>query len=66
LADDGLPSLPLTDQGNGWYGVTYGGFTERGAYRVVVHAEDWEGLEAQPTALVVSTGPQVYLPMVFR
>lgn len=66
LVDDNLPSLPLTDQGNGWYSVIYAGFTEQGAYRVAVYAQDWEGLEAQPMSVVVKTGYAVYLPMAIR
>ncbi len=66
LVDDSLPSLPLTDQGNGWYGVTYGGFTERGAYRVVVYAQDWEELDAQPVNMEVITWHGLYLPAIIR
>lgn len=66
LVDENSPSLPLTNEGNNWYGVTYGGFTESGAYRVVVYAQDWEGLEAQPVVVDVVTGYAVYLPMAIR
>lgn len=63
LVGDNLPSLPLTDQGNGWYGVNYAGFAERGAYRMVVYAQDWEGLDAQPVS-TATTVQAIYLPLV--
>jgi hypothetical protein len=56
----------LLDQGGGWYGAAYPGFTEHGACRVVIYAEDGEGLEARPVAITVSTGVRVYLPLLIR
>jgi hypothetical protein len=56
----------LQDQGGGWYGVTYTGFTERGMYRVVVYAENNDGLEAQPVAVEVRNGFLAYLPVLIR
>lgn len=66
LVTESLPGAVLQDRGGGWYGVTYTGFTERGMYRVVVHAEDSSGLQAQPVMVMVGTGPRVYLPLMIR
>jgi hypothetical protein len=52
--------------GDGVYRATYEGFDEIGAYRIVVHAVDNEGLAARPKAVAVRTGWPVYLPLIFR
>jgi hypothetical protein len=64
LVSPTLPGAVLQDQGGGWYGVTYTGFTERGMYRVVVYAEDNDGLEAQPVAVEVSTVHRIFVPVI--
>ena len=61
-----LPTGMLLDQGNGWSAATYAGFDEIGVYRVVVYAEDYDGLEAQPVSINVRTGWPVYLPVAIR
>ncbi len=66
LVHETLPTIVLLDQGGGWYGAAYTGFTERGAYRAVIFAEDGEGLEARPVSISISTGQQVHLPLVLR
>ncbi len=66
LVREWLPTIVLLDQGGNWYGASYTGFTERGVYRVVIYAEDGEGLQARPVAMTVSTGSRVYLPLVKR
>jgi hypothetical protein len=38
----------------------------RGTYRVVVYAEDTQGITAQPVALELSTGAEIFLPLVVR
>ena len=58
------PTIVRLERGNGEYGATYAGFDEKGTYRVVVYAEDHQGLQAQPVALKVRTGGQIYLPFV--
>ena len=42
---DSLPTIVLQDQGGDWYGTTYIGFDETDTYRVVIHAEDDDGLK---------------------
>ncbi len=66
LVSPTLPGAVLQDQGGGWYGVTYTGFTERGTYRVVMYAEDSDGLEARPVAMQVQTGWRAFLPMLLK
>lgn len=62
-----VTSVNLAREGlSDWYTATYPGFTERGAYRVVFYAEDGEELQAQPVALAINTGTQIYLPLVLR
>jgi hypothetical protein len=66
LVREALPTMVLLNQGNGWYAATYTGFDEAGAYRVVIHAEDEDGLEARPLTIEVQAGWSVYLPLVLR
>jgi hypothetical protein len=66
LVRETLDSVNFTDRGSGLYEVTYRSFDEHGAYRVVIYAEDGEGLEARPVAITVSTGTRLYLPLVIR
>lgn len=42
------------------------GFTQRGTYRVIIHAEDNRGLVARPVEVFVNVGSRVYLPLVVR
>ena len=66
MAGETLPTLVLPDQGNGWYGALYTGFSEFGRYRVVIYAEDNDLLEAQPAALEVRTGGRLFLPALLK
>ncbi len=61
-----LPTIVLLDQSSGWYGAIFTGFDEAGFYRVVIHAEDDSGMEAQPLAIEVRTGWKSYLPLLLR
>jgi PKD repeat protein/photosystem II stability/assembly factor-like uncharacterized protein len=61
-----LPTIVLQDQGNGEYAAVYTGFDQIGVYRVVVYAEDDSLLEAQPMAVEVRTGWDVFLPIVLK
>jgi len=58
--------LPLSPQGNDLYGAQYMAFDEIGVYRIVIFAEDTEGLPGRPQTLKVQVGWQVYLPLVWR
>jgi len=56
LAPPPLLKLRLDPQGEGWYGGLYPVFKETGAYRVVIYAEDNEGLLGRPQAVLVPAG----------
>jgi len=59
-----VPTVTLTASGGGLYSVAYNGFTEAGPYRVVVHAQDDEGLIARPKA--IGEQHRLYLPLLLR
>jgi hypothetical protein len=61
-----LPIVELTAQGNGEYAATYTGFTERGAWRVVVYAEDGAGAQAAPQRGSIWVGSRLWLPVVVK
>ena len=67
LQPEVLPTFLLTalDNGNRYAGE-FTGFTQSGTYRIIVHAEDNEGLVARPVVLEVNAGSQLYLPLVTR
>jgi hypothetical protein len=56
LAPPPLLKLRLDPQGEGWYGGLYPIFKETGAYRVVIYAEDDEGLLSRPQAVLAPVG----------
>jgi len=56
----------LDPRGNGTYSGLYTGFTLAGTYRVVIYAEDDDGLTAQPVELTVTSAGQIFLPIVIR
>ena len=61
------PPLPVTlqQQGGNWYaGADL--FTEIGEYRIIVYAQDAQGLTSLPRELRVRTGWMVYLPVVVK
>ena len=66
LIQEALQTVKLLDQGNGWYGATYPGFSERGAYRIVFFAEDEHQMQARPVAGSMVNGSQIFLPLVIR
>ncbi|MEM7535202.1 MAG: leucine-rich repeat domain-containing protein [Chloroflexota bacterium] len=53
--------------GDDMYQGRYPAFIERGLYRIVIHATDGDGLQAQPAVMHVDTTPyRVFLPTVQR
>jgi PKD repeat protein len=66
MPQEDLPTVVLQDKGEDWFSTTYTGFDEQGTYRVVIHAEDDELVEARPLAIEVRTGWSIYLPLVMR
>jgi len=76
LAPETLPRVDLALEGNR-YVLRYSGFTQPGNYRVVLHAEDADGLRARPAVITVNPTAAVdgedldgssivYLPIVNR
>lgn len=67
LVWENVASVNLFREGNtDWFGTSYPGFIEQGAYRVVYYAEDGEGLSARPLAVQASRAGAVYLPLIVR
>jgi hypothetical protein len=60
-----VPEVELLSVGNDVYRVTHDGFTEEGAYQVVVYAMDDEGNVSAPKTVLVG-GQKVYLPLILR
>jgi hypothetical protein len=48
------------------YEGVYPGFTQPGTYRIIIHAEDNQGLMARPVEVLVNTGLRMYLPLMSR
>lgn len=75
LTPENAPKAELTLVGNR-YVLDYPGFTQLGRYRVVIHAQDTDGLQARPAVITINTaaaiGGQfentglVYLPIIAR
>jgi len=61
-----VPQVCLNQSGANLYVGVYGGFTERGEYRVVIQARDDDGNYAIPKVTTVRTGYIVYLPVVLK
>jgi len=57
--------LSRVENGDLWRG-TYTGFTQPGIYRIVIQADDNEGLKARPFVIEVNAGSRVFLPLVRR
>jgi hypothetical protein len=62
-----LPTLDLTDSDrDGEYTGTYIKFTERGAWRVIVYAQDGAGNQATPQRGSIWVGTRLWLPLVVK
>ncbi|NJN66691.1 MAG: hypothetical protein HC884_08190 [Chloroflexaceae bacterium] len=67
IARSTLPTIVFSKQSPTEYDGQYEYFDEKGEYRVVVHALDSDGLEAQPVEFPIPMGyPLVYLPLVVK
>ncbi len=66
LQPEVLPTFLFSDLGNNQFAGQYTGFTEAGVYRVLVQAEDNEGLQARPMFIEVMAGSKLFLPLVAR
>jgi hypothetical protein len=65
LVPESVPLVELSAQGGDLFAGEYE-FGERGNYRVVVHAQDVDRLDAQPKSLSLTTGGSLYLPRIHR
>lgn len=66
LQPEVLPTFLFADLGENRFAGEFSGFTEAGVYRIVVQAEDNEGLKARPVVIEFNTGSQIFLPVVSR
>ena len=62
LLPEVLPTFLFTDLGNNQFAGKYTGFTEPGVYRIIIQAEDNEGLKARPVVIEVNAGSGAFLP----
>jgi hypothetical protein len=60
-----VPEAELSAASGDVFALDYAGFTEEGAYQVVVYAMDDEGNVSVPRSVLVG-GQKVYLPLVIR
>jgi hypothetical protein len=66
LLPDTAPTVTLMATSSMSYSASLGSFNRLGLYRIVINAEDLNGLRAQPVAFDVRTGWGLYLPLVRR
>lgn len=66
IVQEVLPTIMLLDLGNNQFGAVYTGFDDMGTYRVVIYAEDYDGLESRPFAFEFQLGAALYLPLLVR
>lgn len=62
----GVAPTQLSALGDDWFGADYSSFDESGTYRIVIFAEDEEGLQAVPVVLLLTAGNRLYLPLIVR
>lgn len=66
LISETLQNTLLSPIGNNNFAGSYSGFTENGAYRLVLTAEDNTLVQSQPRTIYVFVGPRTYLPAITR
>ncbi|MEM7126197.1 MAG: fibronectin type III domain-containing protein [Chloroflexota bacterium] len=66
LVPEDLETILLQSHDDDQYRGTYSGFTEQGVYRIVIHANDEDNLQAQPKALSLNTQQEFYLPLLIQ
>ena len=64
LIADPAPTVFLATESPNWFSATYWGFVEPGTYRLVLYAEDSQGLRSQPLAIEWQVNPVWYLPLI--
>ena len=66
LVTEVMPTIVLQPGADNVYAAEYTGFDQQGAYRVVIYAEDEDGLPAQPVPVIVNSGSRALLPLIVR
>lgn len=66
LVQEELPAVELGAVGDGWYAGSYTAFQEAGVYRLVVYAQDGDGLGGRPITMTVHADAALYLPLMLR
>ncbi len=66
LQPETLVSFILSNTSGDLWSGPYGGFTQIGTYRLMIYADDKDGLAAVPVEVLVNTGSRVFLPLVAR
>ncbi len=66
LVQEVVPTVVLTPTHDTTYSASHAGFTEPGAYRIVVYAQDNDFTAARPLAITVRNGYDAWLPTLLR
>ncbi|MCE7984716.1 MAG: hypothetical protein DYG89_26390 [Caldilinea sp. CFX5] len=62
----GPPPITLQARGNHEYAGLYGAFDEAGRYRIVIYAQDDDGLHSPAKTIVFNNGSRLFLPLAQR
>lgn len=62
----GPPPITLQARGNHEYAGLYGAFDEAGRYRIVLYAQDDDGLHSPAKTIEFNNGSRLFLPLVRR
>ena len=60
----GPPPITLQARGNHEYAGLYGAFDEAGVYRIVIYAQDDDGLHSPAKTIEFNNGSRLFLPLV--
>ena len=60
----GPPPITLQARGNHEYVGLYGAFDEAGRYRIVIYAQDDDGLHSPAKTIEFNNGSRLFLPLV--
>jgi hypothetical protein len=60
----GPPPITLQARGNHEYAGLYGAFDEAGTYRIVIYAQDDDGLQSPAKTIEFNNGSRLFLPLV--
>jgi len=66
LVTEVLPTIVLQQGAVDVYAAEYTGFDKQGVYRIVIYADDEDGLPARPAVLTIDTRNRTMLPLIVR